>query len=276
MMPGFPKALAALVAAFSLSVAGCGEDEGKPDAGAAKAEAKKAEPKAGEAAGDAGVEKRAADGGVAPEKAAKDDDKEKAKTKDEFLGTADELQGVAEALEQRRQALDLREREIIQREQLLEGLELAAVQKTEQLKALESEASAILDKLESRYEDVRKTYDDERKERATALKDSVEAMAAEREDRTVQLVASLKGMRPSAGAGLLSSMNEDDAVDVLRRLSARQSAALLGEMPPKKAADLAEAMIGPKLPSADAIPDVSEPPAPAAPASPAEPKEPKP
>jgi flagellar motility protein MotE (MotC chaperone) len=243
------------LAALPLLSFGCGGEADAADAAppAKTAEEHKDDHRDREPAKDAGPAK-AADAGAPAEAAAK-----APAAPDAPVAAQDDLEAVAQALEARRVALDLREREIIQREQLLESLERAAVEKTEQLKTLEAEASGLLDKLANRYENVRKDYEDERKERATELKDTVAAMAEEREDRTAQVVASLKGMRPSAGASLLASMNEEDAVDVLRKLSARQSAALLGEMPPKKAAELAEAMIGPRLPSADSLPNAEAP-----------------
>ncbi len=148
---------------------------------------------------------------------------------------------LAELLENRRRELDIREAEIIRREHLLENLENAAVQKAGNLKLLREEITAMLSELESKLES-------QRKERLKELHGAVDELSAEREQRLAHLVAAVKGMRPDAGAELLGIMDEADAVHVLRTLSARQAAIFLGAMPPARAANLAQAMLGPKVP----------------------------
>lgn len=192
-----------------------------------------------------------------------------------------------EALKDRAEMLNLRERDLARREQLLGDLEKATIIKTRDIEGLRKDVIELLEKLKGKYAETKKALekqkmdDRERETRNSAiqagkdvnlavqravltqqLKENREKMADEmrgvskeladeREKRISHLVSTVKGMRPSAGAGLLTNMDERDAVSVLRQLGSRQAAALLGSMPPNKAAKLAEAMLGPKAPPAE-------------------------
>ncbi len=151
------------------------------------------------------------------------------------------LKKLSEELEKRRYDLDLREREIVQREHLLNNLETAALQKAGELEKLKVEVSAMLGEL-------RGNLASDRAKRVEELREAVGELSEDRKERIAHLVATIKGMRASAGAGLLGSMDKNDAVEVLRALSARQAATFLGALPPDKAAVLAEEMLGPRLP----------------------------
>jgi len=183
-----------------------------------------------------------------------------------------ELAELAALLRRRSKELDLREREIAEREQMMAGLETASMRQVDVLFKLKDEVSVLMEKLGKDFEAERKLYQEkQQKEAAARLTREKEAAAAaateaanrrkmarelaeKREQQTIQLTAAIKGMRPSSGASMLASMDEMDAVSVLRQLGARQAAALLGNMPPEKAARLAESMLGPKPTPADVAP----------------------
>jgi flagellar motility protein MotE (MotC chaperone) len=184
-----------------------------------------------------------------------------------ILGDApeiDEISKLVSLLQRRDKEIDLKEREVLEREQRMSGLETATMRQTDMLFKLKNEVSTLMKNLNSDFKEERKLFEEKKKKEA-ALRDKkekealaakeaaaekrrklAEEMAEKREQRTVHLTATIKGMRPSSGAGMLASMDEADAVAVLRQLGARQAAALLGNMPADKAAALAEAMLGPK------------------------------
>jgi len=172
------------------------------------------------------------------------------------------LNRIAAALETRRVNLDLRERDVIQREQLLNSLENEAAHKTKELAKLKTDLEKILKTLEDKYnyqrEELAKAYKQVRAQRVENLKEAVGELSNNREDRISHLLKTIKGMRPVAGAGMLSSMSPKDAIMVLRRLGSRQTAALLGSMDQKTAAQLAEGMLGPKVPTLDNISGMGE------------------
>ncbi|MDD5307691.1 MAG: hypothetical protein PHU25_10265 [Deltaproteobacteria bacterium] len=143
----------------------------------------------------------------------------------------DAMEALAEALAERVRALDLRERDLIQREQMLERLEAAALMNEQELRKLHDETASMLAKLQGRRENVREG-------KTGAL------TAEEREVRIGQLVATIKGMRAASGAGLLASLPTGDAITVLQRMGSRLTAEMLGAMDPDKAASMARAMIG--------------------------------
>lgn len=186
----------------------------------------------------------------------------------------DEIAQLAALLRSRSKEMDLREREITEREQMMSSLEAATMTQVDVLLKLKDEVSVLMAKLGKDFEAERKVFAEKQqkeealrlsKEKEAATQSAAEAvkrqklsqeMAAEREQRTVQLTAAIKGMRPSSGASMLASMDQMDAVAVLRQLGARQAAALLGNMPPEIAASLAEAMLGPKPTVASVAPEV--------------------
>ncbi len=170
---------------------------------------------------------------------------------DSMLSAEAALVQLGAQLRQRQRALDLRERELNQREQLIRNLEIASVQQAGELSKLKSELNGIYAKLEQKYEEQRTVTEAKRAERAETYNRAVDELADERRRRITHLVSTIKGMRAETGADLLSSMDDVDAVEVLRKLSARQAASFLGAMPPKKAAKLAQDMLGPRLPPAE-------------------------
>ena len=175
-----------------------------------------------------------------------------------------ELAALATLMKKRNREIDLREREASEREQTLSALERVTVKQTAELTQLRSEITTLMESLNRDFEVERAAFEEKQKkeaaaraqkEKAAAAAEATEAekrkklaaeMAEERENRTAQLTAAIKGMRPSSGAAMLASMDQTDAVAVLRQLGARQAAQLLGNMPANTAAALAQAMLGPK------------------------------
>ena len=183
---------------------------------------------------------------------------------DGFVLTADsseqDLEALVTHLNDRQQALELKERDIIQREQMVSSLEESVLKQVEKLWKLKTEVSTLLDKMGEDYKTERKAHEEKlkreealRAKKREEFKKAAEEISEERAQRIVHLTATIKGMRASSGAGMLASMDEGDAVAVLRQLGARQAAGLLGNMPPAKAAMLAGAMLGPKAPSLEAL-----------------------
>ncbi|MDJ0765629.1 MAG: hypothetical protein QNJ97_21785 [Myxococcota bacterium] len=156
--------------------------------------------------------------------------------------------------------LALREREVIAREQLLASLETAVIEKNKELKQIKKEVIELLGQLQEKYGAERAKYEAAEKKKA-AQREKVEQeriakqkqlmieLADAREKHIAHLVATLKGMRSSAGASMIASMNDTDAVAVLRQLSPRQAAGILGGMEAVRAANLAQAMLGPPIQS---------------------------
>ncbi len=264
-----------VIVAFLLLIAGCGGDDGG-----------KEEKTDGEEAGDeeeigdnAGVD----EGGQVGEEDGEEDDEAEDEDEEESYGeddagvqnavARDPLVSLASKLETRRYRIALKERELIQREKMMTALETEAIEQAAHLQKIKSEVAAQLKLLEkrtaveksklrkyheemaARYADATQAQEDEK----IAAQDEKERRILEREERITHLMKTVKGMRPAAGAGLLSSMDMRDAIAVLRQLGARQTAALMGQMPPEKAAQLAEGMLGPRE-SADAkpLPEVPE------------------
>jgi flagellar motility protein MotE (MotC chaperone) len=160
---------------------------------------------------------------------------------------------IADELRERRRLIALRERECIRREQLLSDLERAVLEKTAHLERLKKEVADLIGDLRGKYGDVRSKYEEERLKREQERAEAKKEILGEREKRIAHLVATLKGMRAASGAGLLASMDNADAVEVLQQLGPRQAAALLGGMNADQAAHLAESMLGPKDLPADFI-----------------------
>jgi flagellar motility protein MotE (MotC chaperone) len=189
-------------------------------------------------------------------------------SRDRFVLTeetpVDELNELVKHLKNRIQEIDLREREVIQREQMVASLEAATMQQVDLLWKLKSQVAVLLEKVGDNFKDERQAYELKvkkeeearikkekeaealRQKKAEELKQASQELGEERERHIVHLTAAIKGMRASAGASMLASMDETDAVSILRQLGSRQAAALLGGMQPDKAAQLAEAMLGPK------------------------------
>ena len=189
----------------------------------------------------------------------------------------DEIVELVKQLQIRVQEIELKEREVIQREQMVAALEESTMQQVEVLWKLKTQVQGLLEKVGEDFKDERKKYEikkkkeevkrgketaeaeELRRKRAAELKQAAEEMSEARVRRIVQLAATIKGMRAAAGAEMLASMDETDAVAVLQQLGARQAAALLGNMPADKAAKLAGAMLGPKPISPEMIEEASTP-----------------
>ena len=150
----------------------------------------------------------------------------------------EDLLKLAKVLDDRLIRLNRKERDLIAREQLVTKLEKTAANKTGEAKEIYKKVDDMLKKLSSKYEDFRKLKIDKME---TANKKRL----AEREVQIDHLVATVKGMQPESGAGLLMNMDIEDVVQVLKKLGARQTAGLFGQMPPAKAAELTAAMLGP-------------------------------
>lgn len=184
-----------------------------------------------------------------------------------------QIQALIADLKNRRHAMALNERELIRREQRLANLEINTIKRSSELAKTKEETRRLLEVLKEKAKDAvakdgaQKEADDKAQKEADektalqkakdqeiekldakALAQAASQMNEKRKERIQHLTSTIKGMRPATGAGLLSSMNEDDSVAILRGLGARQAAALLGAMPPDKAAKLAEAMLGPRAP----------------------------
>jgi hypothetical protein len=253
-------------ALLSLFLLSCGQEEPTKNAEQSPATPNKRETREnGNSGADAGVEKP--DAGVDP-------------YRDHIVLTEEtpvnEIVMLVKQLQVRMQQIELREREVIQREQMVANLEEVTMQQVEVLWKLKAQVSELLEKVGEDFKDERKAYEiklkkekkdhlekerkaaELRQKRAEELKQMAEEMTEARERRIVQLAATIKGMRASAGAGMLASMEDKDAVAVLRQLGARQAAALLGNMPADKAAHLAESMLGPKPISPEMVEEVSE------------------
>jgi flagellar motility protein MotE (MotC chaperone) len=177
-----------------------------------------------------------------------------------------EPSALIKALEERKQLIDQREREIARREDKVAQLELEAVSKVDELRALRDEVRKTMADLEATFKaeadkyalqeakkkaaaeavEQKKTAEEKAADmaRVEAEKEAVLAVAEARKARLNQLVATLKGMRPAAGGEMLASMSESDAVEVLGMLAPRLAASLLGAMPADKSARLAGRLIG--------------------------------
>ncbi len=221
--------IASCILIFVFILLGCAEkedDKKQPDTASVEADEIKKEADAGKLTVDAGND----DSGL-PE-----DDMDIV-TEEE---TITELEILMTAIKEKKRSYALREREILSREQILANLENSAARKIEELKKVRGEMALLMEKLKQKS-------DESRAKREMEFNKAEREHAKEREMRIGHLMATLKGMRSSAAAGLLASMDEKDAVDVLRQLSPRQAASIMGGMPAAKSAMLAQAMLGPRV-----------------------------
>lgn len=200
-----------------------------------------------------------------------------------------ELEEIAAALEAKRLQLEQQQRELIQREQMITRLEREALHKKDELVQLQSDtqkalAQAIVtvesqyksehDKLIAHWEKIKKLhkefiskhlkYDESGKAR-DSLNPEFKRLQKERANRIDQLTKTIEGMNPASSAMMLTSMELEDAVEVMRELSNAKSAEILGSMAPQKAAEMAKGLMGPKIPKLPSIEDVELPSAPNAP-----------
>lgn len=99
---------------------------------------------------------------------------------------------------------------------------------------------STLEALDKRIAERIAALEEKRAEYEAWLKKREDFLAAARED----VVAIYAKMRPEAAAGQLTALDDDMAAAVLARLNARASSAILNEMDPARASQLASALAG--------------------------------
>lgn len=99
---------------------------------------------------------------------------------------------------------------------------------------------STLEALDKRIAERIAALEEKRAEYETWLKKREDFLAAARED----VVAIYAKMRPEAAAGQLTALDDDMAAAVLARLNTRASSAILNEMDPARASQLASALAG--------------------------------
>lgn len=99
---------------------------------------------------------------------------------------------------------------------------------------------ATLEALDKQVSEKIVALEAKRAEYETWLKKRQDFLAAARDD----VVAIYAKMRPEAAAGQLTALDDDMAAAVLARLNARASSAILNEMEPARASQLASALAG--------------------------------
>ncbi|MBN2526192.1 MAG: hypothetical protein JXR76_07350 [Deltaproteobacteria bacterium] len=190
-----------------------------------------------------------------------------------------ELAELASALEAKRLELEKRERDIIQREQMVTRLETEALNQKDELIRLQKETKTAIndaagtiqnkykeeyDKLLQRWENIKVKHKEfivkYLKYSEAADKENLEAeirrLKKEREQRIAQLLKTIEGMNPQSCAMMMTSMDAADAVEVLSGLSNTKSAEILSNMAPQKAAELAKGLMGPEVPTVPSLDDV--------------------
>lgn len=99
---------------------------------------------------------------------------------------------------------------------------------------------STLEALDKRIAERIAALEEKRAEYEAWLKKREDFLAAARED----VVAIYAKMRPEAAAGQLTALDDDMAAAVLARLNTRASSAILNEMDPARASQLASALAG--------------------------------
>jgi flagellar motility protein MotE (MotC chaperone) len=99
---------------------------------------------------------------------------------------------------------------------------------------------STLEELDKRLAERIAALEAKRAEYETWLKKREDFLAAARDD----VVAIYAKMRPEAAAGQLTALDDDMAAAVLARLNARASSAILNEMEPARASQLASTLAG--------------------------------
>lgn len=99
---------------------------------------------------------------------------------------------------------------------------------------------STLEALDKRIAERIEALEEKRAEYEAWLKKRQDFLAAARDD----VVAIYAKMRPEAAAGQLTALEDEMAAAVLARLSARSSSAILNEMDPARASQLANTLVG--------------------------------
>lgn len=195
------------------------------------------------------------------------------------------LEEIAAALEAKRELLEQKERDIINREQMVTRLESEALSQKTELQALQNETQLALDNAKA---DIEKKYKKEHEKllkhwekikqkhkefivkylnyaeskNKDSLEPEIKRLRAERQQRIDQLLKTIEGMNPQSCAMMITSMEHDDAVEVLSGLNSAKTAEILSNMAPQKSAELARGLMGPKVPTIPELEDVEFPKAP--------------
>jgi len=112
--------------------------------------------------------------------------------------------------------------------QALKTREAALAQQEEQLRLLKKEVEERLQQLQTQQ---------------TRLLELLEEEKRIKGEHNRHLIATLEAMPPDRASKLLEKMEEDLAVQLLRRLKGKEAGAILGLLPPDKAARLSQRLI---------------------------------
>ncbi|MBM4285474.1 MAG: hypothetical protein FJ128_09525 [Deltaproteobacteria bacterium] len=112
--------------------------------------------------------------------------------------------------------------------QALFSREVALTTREEQLKVLAREVEERLRELKALQQH---------------LRDSLEEETRLQSDHNRHLVATLEAMPPDRAGKVLEKMDDDSAVQLLRRLKGKEAGAILGLLPPDKAARLSHRLL---------------------------------
>lgn len=120
---------------------------------------------------------------------------------------------ILESLGERRAALDAREKQLDTRDKLLQAAELRIDQRIADLKALEAKVTRLI-----------------------GVRDAAE------EAQLAELVKTYSSMKAKDAAPILDGLDLDIVLDVMSRMKARTSAAILADMKPERARQVTEAL----------------------------------
>ncbi|MBN2719279.1 MAG: hypothetical protein JXX14_25740 [Deltaproteobacteria bacterium] len=199
--------------------------------------------------------------------------------------TGNELVEIAQLLEAKRVSLEQKERDIIQREQMVTRLESEALFQKSALEKLRSDTQDTLnnagaqiaeqykkehEKLLKHWEKIKEKHKEfivkylnyTESENKESLQPEIQRLRKERQQRVEQLLKTIEGMNPQSCAQMITSMPTEDAIEVLSGLSSTKTAEILSNMAPVKAAELARGLMGPRVPTVPELEDVALPEAP--------------
>ncbi|MBN2803654.1 MAG: hypothetical protein JXR91_11205 [Deltaproteobacteria bacterium] len=159
--------------------------------------------------------------------------------------TKSDLEELAEKLKERVVKLNRKERDLIEREQLVSTLEITAAEQLKEADQLKKDIAGQLEQMDAKYKLMVEAND--KLKIVQNLDEENKKRIAERESQILNIVETIKGMPASVGAGLLMSMDINDAVEVFKRVDSRQVANLFSQMPSTSAAEFTAAMLGPKI-----------------------------
>jgi len=112
--------------------------------------------------------------------------------------------------------------------QALHSREATVALREEQLKVLKKEVEERLQELKALQNNLRESLDEEKRLQS---------------EHNRHLVATLEAMPPDRAGKLLEKMEDDAAVQLLRRLKGKEAGAILGMLPPDKAARLSNRLL---------------------------------